>query len=393
MRRLLQGDVGSGKTILALLAAIAAARAGVQSVVMAPTELLAEQHCGGARSLLEAAGLRIAFLTGSVVGAERRETLAQIESGAIDIVFGTHALFSRKVEFARLGLCVIDEQHRFGVAQRARLLEKGLDAHLLLMTATPIPRTLAMTLYADLDVSILREKPPGRGTLRTSWVRGAKKRTVPGFLERELEAGGRVYWVCPRIEADGKALSKMSSVEEAFERLSASKLARFGVELVHGRMDSEVRARSLERFRVGEVQILVATTVIEVGVDVPEANVIVIENAERLGLSQLHQLRGRVGRGERESYCLLFAATSGEERMESLVASNDGFVLAEDDLRRRGMGDLGGLRQAGVNLEGLDDIEQHAELLLAARDLVASDPRIAEHYLADPTPTDTVQTP
>ena len=393
MRRLLQGDVGSGKTVLALLVAMAAARCGQQSVIMAPTELLAEQHYNGSRALLEEAGLRVAFLTGSVKGADRRGTLAQVESGAIDVIFGTHALFSRKVAFARLGLCVIDEQHRFGVAQRARLLEKGLDAHLLLMTATPIPRTLAMTLYADLDVSLLRDKPPGRGEIKTSWVRGAKKRSVPAFLKRQLEAGGRVYWVCPRIQASEKSAASMSSVEEAFEKLSASKLAKFGVELVHGRMDAELRARNLERFRSGEVRILVATTVIEVGVDVPEANVIVIENAERLGLSQLHQLRGRVGRGQRDSFCLLFAATSAEERMESLVASNDGFVLAEDDLRRRGMGDLGGLRQAGVNLEGLDDLEQHADLLLAARDLVAADERIAEHYLCAGPATDTAETP
>lgn len=393
MRRLLQGDVGSGKTVLALLAAMAAARSGVQSVIMAPTELLAEQHFGGARALLEGAGLRVAFLTGSIKGAERRARLEEIEAGTIDVIFGTHALFSRNVIFARLGLCVIDEQHRFGVAQRARLLEKGLDAHLLLMTATPIPRTLAMTLYADLDVSLLREKPPGRGEIRTSWVRGAKKRSVPAFLRKQLAEGGRVYWVCPRIEASEKGPAGMSSVEEAFERLSASKLAEHGVELVHGRMDAEVRAKNLERFRTGEVRILVATTVIEVGVDVPEANVIVIENAERLGLSQLHQLRGRVGRGERESFCLLFAASSAEERMESLVSSNDGFVLAEDDLRRRGMGDLGGLRQAGVNLEGLDDLEEHAELLLAARDLVAADDKIAEYYLRSGPATDTVQTP
>lgn len=393
MRRLLQGDVGSGKTILALLAAVAAARAGQQTAIMAPTELLAEQHAEGARELLEECGLSVAYLAGSLPPGEKRAVQEDIVAGNVDVVFGTHALFSRGVEFARLGLCVIDEQHRFGVAQRAQLLEKGIDAHLLLMTATPIPRTLAMTLYADLDVSILREKPPGRGEIRTTWVRGAKQRSVPKFLTEQLDAGGRVYWVCPRIEADAEGSSKLSSVEESYERLCRSKLADYGVELVHGRMDSEIRTHTLERFRKGRIQILVATTVIEVGVDVPEATVIVIENAERLGLAQLHQLRGRVGRGAQTSYCLLFAASSGEERMRALEQSNDGFELAEEDLRRRGMGDLGGLRQAGVNLEGLDDLSEHADLLIAARDAVSASDELLEYYLEHSSGVAGVHTP
>lgn len=384
MRRLLQGDVGSGKTALGVYAALLVARAGGQTAFLAPTELLAEQHFDGLRALLERAGLRAVLLTGSLKVGERRAVLRELESGRATVAFGTHALFSGDVEYKRLALCVIDEQHRFGVAQRAELLDKGRDVHALLMTATPIPRTLALTVYGDLDTSILDERPPGRLPIKTKWVRGDDKRKVEAFLLKRVDLGERLYWVVPRIgdaeESDDDPAAGEISAESRFERLAKSSLARFGVELVHGRIPSDERARRLERFRRGEVRTLVATTVIEVGVDVPEATVIVIEGAERLGLAQLHQLRGRVGRGARESWCLLFGKLSGKERFGTLVRTNDGFEIAEEDLRARGMGDLTGLRQAGENAEGLTDLEADLDLFLLAREVISADPRAFAHY-------------
>ncbi|MFN0242962.1 MAG: ATP-dependent DNA helicase RecG [Planctomycetota bacterium] len=385
MRRLLQGDVGSGKTALGIYACRLVAHSGGQAAFVAPTELLAEQHFAAIGPLLRAAGLSAVVVTGSLKVGERRAALAQLESGMADVAVGTHALFGDEVRFRRLALAVIDEQQRFGVAQRARILDKGADVHALLMTATPIPRTLALTLYGDLETSTLAERPPGRGLVRTRWVRGNDRRRVPEFLRERLEAGERVYWVVPRIGAGGDEDVEAerdgeSSAELAFERLSASPLARFGLELVHGRIGAHERNERLERFRSGAVQLLVATTVIEVGVDVPEATVLVIENAERLGLAQLHQLRGRVGRGARDSWCLLFGRKSASERFLFLESTSDGFVIAEEDLRRRGMGDLAGVRQAGENAEGIDVGD--TELLLAARDLVAHDPRVFDFYRA-----------
>ncbi|HPF15778.1 MAG TPA: helicase-related protein, partial [Planctomycetota bacterium] len=278
----------------------------------------------------------------------------------------------------RLDLVVIDEQHRFGVGQRASLTGKGNDAHLLLLTATPIPRTLALTLYGDLEVSVLREAPPGRGEIRTQWSRGTQIRRVRPFLEQRLEAGEQAYWVCPRI---GGGEEGQTGVLERFDEFCADpRLARFGVECVHGKLPAEERAWRLDRFRKGDVGLLVATTVVEVGVDVSNATVMVIEEAHRLGLAQLHQLRGRVGRGPLASYCVLLGDKAAEERLQLLEQSRDGFFLAEEDLRKRGMGDLAGLRQAGVNTEGLADPEQDLELFLAARDLVQSRPQVLAHY-------------
>ena len=397
MRRLLQGDVGSGKTVLGLYACTAVATSGGQAAFLAPTELLAEQHFDGMRAWLARAGLHAVLLTGSLGAAERKAVLAQIESGMTDVVFGTHAIFGREVRFRRLALAVIDEQQRFGVAQRARLLEKGRDVHALLMTATPIPRTLALSIYGDLDVSVLREAPPGRGVVRTRWVRGNDRRRVQPFLLERLERGEQVYFVSPRVggieeSVDQVLASGDGSAEAAIDRLSRTPLARFGIELVHGRVAAAERSARLERFRRGETKVLVATTVIEVGVDVPAATVMVIENAERLGIAQLHQLRGRIGRGPLESWCLLFGKPSASERFLFLEKTRDGFEIAEEDLRRRGMGDLAGLRQAGEWLglpEGLPGgLEDELGLLLAARDLAASRPALLERYAGRRTPGD-----
>ncbi len=377
MRRLLQGDVGSGKTALGVFACAAVAAAGHQAAFMAPTELLAEQHHTGQRALLGRLGLRSALLTGNLSAPDRRAVLQALAAGELDVCFGTHALFSEGVEFRDLALAVIDEQHRFGVTQRRRLLDKDVDVHVLLMTATPIPRTLALTLYGDLEVSVLDARPPGRGRIATHRVSSRELSRMVRFVAGRLEAGERVYWVCPRIEDADEG----RGVESAHAWLERSPLARHGLELVHGRLPAAERTARLERFRRGESRLLVGTTVIEVGVDVPEATVIVIEGAERFGLAQLHQLRGRVGRGARDSWCFLHGRSSAASRFELLEQSDDGFELAEHDLRARGMGDLVGSRQAGSNSEGLGDEPVDLELLVCARDLMARDAQLRARYL------------
>ncbi len=389
MRRLLQGDVGSGKTVIALYAAMAVAECGGQAAFMAPTELLAEQHFDGLRKILSDAGIDAALLTGSLKGQERRGLLNSLENGSVQVVFGTHALFSKDVHYTRLDLAIIDEQHRFGVGQRGALTQKGVGVHTFLMTATPIPRTLALTIYGDLEVSLLKEMPPGRGEIRTRWLRAKDKARVFEFLNERLAEGEQVYWVCPRIgSAEDDADSKTASAERRYEEFLETPLARFGIELVHGRVPAEERAFRLDRFRRGEVGMLVATTVIEVGVDVASATAMVIENAERLGLAQLHQLRGRVGRGPLLSWCLIDGKKTASERFELLERSRDGFELAEEDLRQRGMGDLAGVRQSGVNGEGLEDFDGDLDLLMAARDVARSMPELATHYAAvDTNPT------
>jgi ATP-dependent DNA helicase RecG len=386
MRRLLQGDVGSGKTALGLYACMAAAQAGGQAAFMAPTELLAEQHFLGAQALLERAGVRAVLLSGSLPAAQRRDAEAALEDGSAQVAFGTHALFSAGVRFQRLWLCVVDEQHRFGVEQRRKLLDKGPDVHALLMTATPIPRSLALTTYGDLEVSLLTERPPGRAPIETCWLRVKRTRVLHEALAACLQRGERAFWVVPRIGDAGEGCGPSddaggTGAEERFEELSRSPLARHGIELVHGRIPAEERARRIERFRSGEAGLLVATTVIEVGVDVPEATVMVIEAAERLGLAQLHQLRGRVGRSHRPSWCYLLGKASASERFELLETCADGFVIAEADLAARGMGDLVGVRQAGENSEGLFDPERDLELLQAARELLDEHPGLCETYL------------
>jgi ATP-dependent DNA helicase RecG len=378
MRRLLQGDVGSGKTAVGVAALFAVARAGGQGALLAPTEILAEQHFELVRPLCARAGIAPALFSGGWSARERRERLAELREGKIGLAVGTHALLGVDVHFHRLDLAVIDEQQRFGVAQRRALLGKGEDAHMLLMTATPIPRTLALTLYGDLATSLLDERPPGRQPVATEVLAPEARDEVLARLEQRLGAGERAFWVAPRILAEGDEGEEEDprAVEEIHRRLAA-RLSTWGVELVHGRVAREERAERLERFKSGRSRLLVGTTVIEVGLDVPEATLLVVDGAESFGLAQLHQLRGRVGRGNLAATCLLIAQGEGAERCRVLARESDGFAIAEEDLRRRGMGELAGLRQSGEG--GLGGAEEDLELFLFARDALA-DARVRACY-------------
>jgi len=381
MLRLLQGDVGSGKTIVALLAMAGVVEAGRQAALMAPTEILARQHFERIRPLAEAAGLRIAVLTGRDKAAERGRTLAALEHGEVDIAVGTHALFQESVAFRDLGLAVVDEQHRFGVHQRLALAGKGEAVDILVMTATPIPRTLALAYFGDMDLSALTEKPPGRTPVDTRAMPLERLDEVVAGVGRAIASGARAYWVCPLVEE-----SEALDVAAAQQRAEALR-AMFGasVDLIHGRMKGAEKDAAMERFQHGETKVLVATTVIEVGVDVPQATVMVIEHAERFGLAQLHQLRGRVGRGAGRSTCLLlYKAPLGEvarARLEILRETEDGFRIAEEDLRLRGEGEVLGARQAGAPGFRLARLDLHGQLLTLARDdaqaALARNPRLA----------------
>jgi ATP-dependent DNA helicase RecG len=381
MIRLLQGDVGAGKTVIALLAMCDAVEAGRQAALMAPTEILARQHFERLGALAGAAGLRLELFTGRDTTAQRRDKLARLVSGEIDIAVGTHALFQDSVAFRDLGLAVVDEQHRFGVHQRLALSAKGEAADLLVMTATPIPRSLVLTYFGDMDVSVLDEKPPGRSPIDTRVIPLERLEDVVAGIGRALAGGARAYWVCPLVEE-----SEELDVAAAEERADALR-EFFGaaVGLIHGRMKGAEKDAAMERFQRGETQVLVATTVIEVGVDVPEATVMVIEHAERFGLAQLHQLRGRVGRGAGRSTCLLLykgpLGETGRARLEILRQTEDGFRIAEEDLRLRGEGDVLGAKQSGAPGFRLARIEVHGELLRAARAeaeaVVAADERLA----------------
>jgi ATP-dependent DNA helicase RecG len=369
MIRLLQGDVGAGKTLVALLALAAAVESGAQGALMVPTEILARQHANSLSPLAEAAGLRLAILTGREKGAGREETLKRLAAGDIDILIGTHALFQDGVAFKDLGLAVIDEQHRFGVHQRLALQSKGKQApDLLVMTATPIPRTLSLTAYGDMDVSRLDEKPPGRQPIETRVMPLSRMEEIITGLGRSMAAGGRAYWVCPLVEES--ELIDLAAAEDRRDTIAAHYPGKVG--LIHGRMKGPERDAVMAAFKSGALSILVSTTVIEVGVDVPEANVMVIENAERFGLAQLHQLRGRVGRGKAKSHCLLLyqepLGETAKARLEIMRSTEDGFIIAEEDLRLRGAGEVLGTQQSGLPEFRMADLAQHAELLSAARD-------------------------
>ena len=368
MLRLLQGDVGSGKTVVALLTALVAIEAGMQAVIMAPTEILARQHMETIEPLLDGTNLTPVILTGRDKGKKRKEILGQLECGEANLVIGTHALFQEDVEFQNLGLAVIDEQHRFGVHQRLALTGKGQHVDVLVMTATPIPRTLMLTAYGDMDVSRLLEKPAGRKPVDTRVMPLAKLEEIAQGLSRLLATGARAYWVCPLVEESDKI--DLAAAEDRFDHLKS--LYGDRVALVHGKMKPTEKDAVMAAFAAGDVDVLVATTVIEVGVNVPEATVMVVEHAERFGLAQLHQLRGRIGRGMDASTCLLLyggpLSETGRSRLKIMRETEDGFLIAEEDLRLRGAGEVLGTRQSGLPEFRLAQLPAHEELLAAARD-------------------------
>ena len=388
MNRLLQGDVGSGKTLVAAAAIWACIRAGYQAALLAPTEILASQHAENLNRLLSPFGMRVALLTGGMKAAARRTTLAAIRDDEADLIVGTHAILSEGVEFARLGLAVVDEQHRFGVRQRGLLAEKAANPHLLVMSATPIPRTLGLLMYGDLDISILDELPPGRKPVKTRCITGKKRADLYGFLDREIDSGRQVYIVCPAIEDAGG--SGLNAVKSYYEDIAKAYLPDRRVGLMHGKLKPKEKAEVMDDFKSGRLDALVSTTVIEVGVDVPNATVMVIENAERYGLSALHQLRGRVGRGAAESWCFLVsdnASDSVQKRLKFLCSTSDGFAVAQYDLETRGPGDFFGSRQHGLPTLQIADLMNDTRTLHAAQSeavaLLAEDPLLErpEHAL------------
>ena len=388
MNRLLQGDVGSGKTLVAAAAIWACIRAGYQAALLAPTEILTSQHAENLNRLLSPFGMRVARLTGGMKAAARRTTLAAIRDDEADLIVGTHAILSEGVEFARLGLAVVDEQHRFGVRQRGLLAEKAANPHLLVMSATPIPRTLGLLMYGDLDISILDELPPGRKPVKTRCITGKKRADLYGFLDREIDSGRQVYIVCPAIEDAGG--NGLNAVKSYYEDIAKAYLPDRRVGLMHGKLKPKEKAEVMDDFKSGRLDALVSTTVIEVGVDVPNATVMVIENAERYGLSALHQLRGRVGRGAAESWCFLVsdnASESVQKRLKFLCSTSDGFAVAQYDLETRGPGDFFGSRQHGLPTLQIADLMNDTRTLHAAQSeavaLLAEDPLLErpEHAL------------
>ncbi len=385
MNRLLQGDVGSGKTAVAAAAAYIAWKNGHQSAVMVPTEVLAEQHAETFRGFLEPLGMTVGLLTGSVKGTARRTLLEQIASGGADLVVGTHAVISEGVKFRNLDLVVTDEQHRFGVSQRAMLGSKGASPNTLVMSATPIPRTLSLIVYGDLDISVLDELPRGRKKIKTVLVDSSYRDRYLGFVRKTVEEGHQAYIVCPLVE-ESEAMPDTLSASEYHEMLREKWLGDIETGLLHGRMSPQQKTELMERFRTGEVKVLVSTTVIEVGVDCPNATLIIIENAERFGLSTLHQLRGRIGRGSEQSWCVLVSSSdsaSARQRLKLLTETDDGFRIAAEDLRMRGPGDFLGSRQHGLPALSVADIADDEKTLYTASEeaqiLLASDPALEGH--------------
>ena len=388
MSRLVQGDVGSGKTAVAAGVAYTAIRNGWQAAMMAPTEILAEQHMRSLSSLLEPGGIRVGLLTGSLPPAQKRDLLDRLAVGDLDFVVGTHALLSEGVSFSRLGLVITDEQHRFGVDQRARLAAKGANPHMLVMSATPIPRTLALIIYGDLDVSILDELPPGRQPVATFAVDSGKRERAYAYVKKHIDQGRQGYIVCPLVE-EGE--TDLASAEEYAGRLASGSFRGYPLGLLHGRMKPAEKERVMAAFAAGDITVLVSTTVIEVGVDVPNAVIMVIENAERFGLAQLHQLRGRVGRGRHASTCILISDAQNDEakrRMKVMCETNDGFRIADEDLKLRGPGDFFGSRQHGLpDLKIADlmggDMPLFREAQETARVIIGEDPDLngAQHAL------------
>jgi ATP-dependent DNA helicase RecG len=390
MRRLLQGDVGSGKTVVAALACLQAVENGLQAAFMAPTEILAEQHAKKLTPLFQSLGLRCAWISGSQRKSARTQAWQAVAAGEADVVFGTHALFQEAGSFRNLGLVVVDERHRFGVGQRLALMQKGSEPHQLMMSATPIPRTLAMSFFADLDVSTIDELPPGRTPIVTKLVSSARRDDVLARVREACLEGGQTYWVCPLIEESEKL--QLQTAEDTHAALTAQ-LPELNIGLVHGRLKPADKQAVMRAFQSGDIHLLVATTVIEVGVDVPNAALMVIEHAERMGLAQLHQLRGRVGRGSRESVCVLLYETPLSElaraRLKVIFESTDGFEIARQDLQLRGPGEFLGSRQSGLPMLRFADLERDIELLETARDwaqrCLAHHPEIAarhvEHWL------------
>lgn len=384
MNRLCQGDVGSGKTMVAAACVYFLVKNGRQAALMAPTEILAHQHFTGLSPLLEALGVRCALLTGSAAAKAKKDVRARLAGGEIDFIIGTHALLSGGVEFRDLGLVVTDEQHRFGVAQRAALSEKGDSPHMLVMSATPIPRTLALILYGDLDVSVLDELPPGRQSIDTFAVPGSYRPRIYGFLRKLVGEGRQAYLICPMVEENGELPDERKAVLTYAKELQSNVFPDLRVAFVHGKMKPKEKDAVMTAFASGETDLLVSTTVVEVGVDVPNAAAMVVENAERFGLSQLHQLRGRVGRGTHKSYCILISDNQSEEtrqRLKVMTQTGDGFKIAEEDLRLRGPGDFFGERQHGLPGLKIADLGCDAKLLqeaqAAADALLAQDPELA----------------
>ena len=385
MSRLIQGDVGSGKTLVAAALIWFTWKGGYASAFMAPTEILAEQHFATLSGLLGPLGLRVGKLTGAMSAKEKRLAKGALKNGEFDLIVGTHALFSEDVEYARLGLVVTDEQHRFGVSQRSALIGKGERPHVLVMSATPIPRTLALIIYGDLDVSVIDELPPGRQKVDTFAVDESYRQRLNGFIRKQVGEGRQVFVVCPMVEENEDLPVKLKSAQEHAKELALT-FPELRIACVHGKMKAKDKDSIMASFAAGQTDILVATTVIEVGVDVPNASLMIVENAERFGLSQLHQLRGRVGRGPHKSYCILVSDNDSEEvrsRLKIMCRTNDGFRISEEDLRLRGPGDFFGSRQHGLPEMHVADLGADVNVLQKAQDearrLLEQDPELSGH--------------